>query len=157
MEELNLSKGCFLDISQQKRKIKEIELGFDFDYNPVCFIATSSRLITKFSLDHGGQEFSKVEAQSSAMSKALFGIALELEYQPGLWAVKGDRIKGVDAKIGKFAHLRITREKAGEKESVWAVYLRDIEEGGISRIHSDIHDSMRQFRIRSITRRSRRS
>ncbi|MCJ1390640.1 hypothetical protein MMC18_003501 [Xylographa bjoerkii] len=35
-----------LDISEQRRKIKIITLGFDFDLNPVCFLAESSAILS---------------------------------------------------------------------------------------------------------------
>lgn len=43
MEVGGLNSTCFLNISQQDRLIKAIKLGFDFDYNPVCFVAKPTK------------------------------------------------------------------------------------------------------------------
>ena len=140
-----------LDISKQDRKVQAIKLGFDFEYNPVCFIATSSGLTEKISaLDrHGalnyGLERQKAQWTSDelaqfqgihqrspfdpmAWSEVHNGTASDLKQHSGLWALKGDRASGLDVRVGEVASLRIIRGELQDK-LVWDVYLDGVKNG----------------------------
>ncbi|MCJ1311162.1 hypothetical protein MMC25_004832 [Agyrium rufum] len=53
-----------LDISAQDRKIKAIKLGFDFEYNPVCFVAASGGMTGKTpAIDSNGKLNYRLDSQ----------------------------------------------------------------------------------------------
>ena len=139
----------FLDISQQDRKIKVIKLGFDFEYNPVCFIAASGGLDEKFhtfdrngtynfGLDKQIAQWTKEEQaqqpgihqrtpfDTMAWSEMWDGFATELRQHPGLWALKGDRVKGLNVRIRDVATVRIVRGEFQDKV-VWDVFLDNVK------------------------------
>lgn len=139
-----------LDISQQDHKIKTIRLAFDFDYNPVCFIATTVAL-NDSELPLGGHgslayqlsgqwalgttdESAQVPGilqrspfDTRAWSQVRDGVASELSQHRGLWALKGDRLNGLHVRIASLAALRITRGEFQGK-MVWDVYLDNMKE-----------------------------
>ncbi|KAG8527669.1 uncharacterized protein KY384_007822 [Bacidia gigantensis] len=135
----------YLDISPQKRKIKVISLGFDFDFNPTCFIAgdggveEKTRVLNRLGgLNYGSDaeqaqwtpeehaQFPGIYQRSPldplGWSEVRNGVASDLRQHSGLWALKGDRIEGLEARIGEFATLRIKRGRLGE-QMVWDVFL----------------------------------
>ncbi|MCJ1271842.1 hypothetical protein MMC22_011747 [Lobaria immixta] len=141
----------FLDISQQDRKIKVIKLGFDFEYNPVCFIAASGA--KSYLLDRNGQFNLGLNSQvahwteekqaqlpgihqqiplnttpfdTMAWSEVWNGVAIELEQPSGLWALKGDRVKGLNIQIIDVATVRIERGEFQDKV-VWDVFLDNVK------------------------------
>ncbi|TKA77916.1 hypothetical protein B0A49_05463 [Cryomyces minteri] len=105
-----------LDISKQARVIKIIKLGFDFDFNPVCFLAESSGIdFAKPTFNKSGQRNTRSEWQYSVEEKAQWSGILSRtsfnilgwnvivagrvrpnEHNSGLWALKGDRIHGLE-------------------------------------------------------------
>lgn len=127
----------YLDISPQHRKIKIISLGFDFDFNPVCFVAAADGIGEKprflnprgeYRTATGGTDFQGIFSRSPfdelGWSEVHEGRALE--QRKGLWALKGDRITGLTARIGDLATLRIIRGMLDDKV-VWDVYLENID------------------------------
>ena len=140
----------FLDISQQGREIKVIKLGFDFECNPVCFIATAGGLEEKFSfsdrllkkaklvnlLGLHGMEDEIIQRRQIHMREpfdtmgwceVVDGTSMELGYHPGLWALKGDRLNGLSARVGRLALLKILRGEIQGKV-VWDLYLDDLDD-----------------------------
>lgn len=144
----------FLDIRQQDRKIKIIQLGFDFEYNPVCFIAASAGLQSHI-IDHNGmvnrhligqeaQWMKEEQAQlrgigqrspfdTMAWSEVSNGVARELRHHPGLWALKGDRVKGLNIQIQDVATVRIVRGEVQDKV-VWDVFFDNVKNNIIRKI-----------------------
>ncbi|MCJ1273109.1 hypothetical protein MMC21_000898 [Puttea exsequens] len=148
MKEGEFGTSGTIDISQQNRKIKFIKLGFDFEFNPVCSVAMAGGLTQKEHVkDRNGMLNYGTEAQqaqwspdehmqflaihqrtpfdSMAWSEIQHNFAIELKHHPGLWALKGDRINGLDVRLGELASLRILRGTFHE-QIVWDVCL-DIE------------------------------
>jgi hypothetical protein len=139
----------FLDISKQNRKIKVIKLGFDFEYNPVCFIATASGLWVKYrATDRNGKyntawtkeeeaQFPGIHLRSpldtTAWSQLFNGAAFQLEHHPGLWAMKGDRINGLDVRLADVAILKIIRGEFQDR-LVWDVYLDNVKDNTFRKI-----------------------
>lgn len=146
----------FLDISQQNRKIKVIKLGFDFEYNPVCFVATSGgRSENVPTFDRRGNfnigsdsqdaqwtkeeraQFPGIHQRGPFDTMAWSGVynrcASELRQHPGLWALKGDRVNGLDVRIADLAVLRIIRGEF-QDSLVWDVYLDDVKSNTFRKI-----------------------
>jgi Heterokaryon incompatibility protein (HET) len=136
-----------LDISQQGRKIKVIKLGFDFEYNPVCFIAATGGLDNKMPLlerraqwqytEEAQAEFRALHHRSPfdtmAWSEVRDGEAIELKRHPGLWALRGDRINGLNVRIGELGVLRIVRGELQDR-MVWDVYLDNVQDSTFRKI-----------------------
>jgi hypothetical protein len=139
-----------LDISQQNRWIKVIKLGFDFEYNPVCFLSSADGLIQPVHAFESDYMFPVgLKSPKSGWGKGELQESLDIcrlnplstkEWSnlydgtawpvPGelnsLWALKGDRLDGLDVEIRNkrftFATLRIVRGEFQDKV-VWDVYL----------------------------------
>jgi hypothetical protein len=144
----NTTPICHIDIQKQNNKVKVIKLGFDFDYNPVCFLAASSGLErkrpSKFVSDdqlawseddlaqyRGIHERSPLD--TLAWSKWKKGTVLPLALHPGLWAFKGDRVDGLDVQLGDYSSkemfsVRMARGRFGDK-LVWNVYFTHTSSG----------------------------
>lgn len=106
--------------------IKAVRFGFDFEYNPICMLTTRTRLdIWEDIAEDMPYPASFVEPLRNTLlhihkkkpsdnvewsQKDGGGVARELESRPGCWAVKGDRIDGVD--------VRIMREIGNSKGSI---------------------------------------
>lgn len=133
-------------------KIKVIKLGFDSEFNPVCFLAASRGMRETepgmFALKHNQYQLTegiRPTAEGTMQRRGLFqrhasdtlgwsdlrnGKAVDLQWHDGLWAVKGDRIHGLDIVLensggmlsGKDVRLRITRDEP-ENGSQWRVRL----------------------------------
>ncbi|OBT94247.1 hypothetical protein VE01_07792 [Pseudogymnoascus verrucosus] len=128
----------FLDFGVQGRNFKCIRIGFDFDHNPVCFIATQKGFKdTHFPrltdvpqwTDEVAGIHKRTPFDKFAWSKVFNWLAHEVERHPGLWAIKGDRIRGVNVEIHNLVSLQIIRGEFQNK-LVWNLYLRDIEVTG---------------------------
>ena len=116
-------------INCQDSKVRVMSLGFDFDHNPVCFVATSYEL----NLMRGFTELSDEEHNQHRVLKNRSAIdtftwskisgveAEELLHHPGMWAIKGDRIKGIRVVVGDFGLLEIAREETECGRLVWGV------------------------------------
>lgn len=65
-------------------------------------------------------------------SEVVDGNASDLKQHSGLWALKGDRLDGLDVRVGELASLQIVR---GESEGrlVWDVHLNNVKEGSMLR------------------------
>ena len=113
---------CFLSIKGQDYKIKVVKFGFEFGYNPVCFIATDGGLnrkehalnrhgATTYVLDTQEAPWEKEEkAQFPGIyertpfdklgwSEVYDGIVFDLKQHTGLWALKGDHINGCNVQL----------------------------------------------------------
>jgi hypothetical protein len=117
-----------LDLRQQNRTIRGIKLGFDFDFNPVIFIAEFTHthaIITKDQLENltstfgnhtpdlAAQEMQWIELKKRDCFKysawddirpgdkdmMKFSAATKPERREGIWAFKGDRILGLHVSI----------------------------------------------------------
>jgi hypothetical protein len=112
-----------IDISQQGRKIHLIRLAFDFDFNPVCFLAQSSAIgeETRF-FNKAGQlnvgessarqwtekEMDELKSFNARSINDIWGwnsiridatgvnVASENSHRKGLWQLRGDRVEGLD-------------------------------------------------------------
>ena len=135
-----------LDISAQSLKVKLLKLGFDFSFNPICFVAANGGMTAKGHFrDRNGLINYGTEAQQAQWSadehmqfqsiheRGPFdtmawsevqqgGLAMELKQHEGLWALKGDRINGLNVRLGDLGTLWITRGRF-EGKVVWDVYL----------------------------------
>ncbi|OBT47876.1 hypothetical protein VE00_01546 [Pseudogymnoascus sp. WSF 3629] len=104
----------FLDFGIQGRNFKCIRIGFDFDHNPVCFIATQKGFKdTHFprltNIPQWTEEVAGIHKRTPfdkfAWSQVFNGFAHEVPRHPGLWAIKGDRIRGVNVEV--YANIRV--------------------------------------------------
>lgn len=113
-----------LDISAQKRNMKRIKLGFDYSFNPICFITTSgdSNIDSRSPFDE--LYWSSRTGRSDTFS---------FDQSGDLWAVKGDRIDGLKARLGNVCSLRIERAEIGG-ELIWDVFIDDMYEGGVNKV-----------------------
>lgn len=109
------SQGCIatLDISRQGKRIKHVKLCFDFNFNPVVFLAASVAIET-LSTPMGKGEWqianeeltgNKSLAARTAGDKLGWSsigwaqnrpVASHCAYRRGLWALKGDRVDGLE-------------------------------------------------------------
>ena len=138
MEERRPGLGCTLSLRQRNHIIKVIKLGFDFDFNPFFLIATSSPsfAVRKTRLD-GMEIFALTEGAQFPALDELCPIGLahwreattsfsgsgnfhEPKQRPGLWAVRGDRVGGLQVRIGASNDLQVEIREY-EKRSVWTV------------------------------------
>ena len=124
----SLEEGCLLDLRQQKRKIEEIRLAFDFDCNPTCHIVTSRGLTM--------EQAKRIRFTGVGDWKSfdLSGNLLESKQHPGSWEFKGDRIKGLYGLIKTdknedVAHVCVHREQT-EGKLIWTVQLCEAGEEG---------------------------
>ena len=153
----DMARVGYLDIRPQNWKIKVIGLGFDFEFNPVCFVAAEGGIEEKFRTINGygrsnhsiDAENLKVTTEEHAQSLGIYqrsphdqlgwsevhnGLASDLEHHRGLWALKGDRISGLTVQVGELATLRITKNIV-ETKVVWELYLENIvKEGTFNKI-----------------------
>ena len=139
----------YIDIQEPGPEIRVIQLGFDFEYNPVCFMATEHSIHYLMpSLNRQGFTFKSWEALfkenicdwglgvfSDGMTwcKVHPGVIIEqslcdwkMPYK-GVWAVKGDRLNGLSAKIGHLAVLRFAKTARSGK-LVWNLYFDSIKD-----------------------------
>lgn len=123
-----------IDISAQNLKIKLIKLGFDFSFNPVCFVADRNGLCNYKNVNHRGWSADEYMQSYSIYQRSPFdtmgwskvqrgGLALELRKHAGLWALKGNRIDGLNVQLGELGTLWITKGHF-EGKWVWLVFLR---------------------------------
>lgn len=132
MDVKKLDSGCILYINQQDRIIKVIKLGFDFDYNPVCFIATTEGLGGDLR-SRPSRIFTRSPFDRMDLSQVRNGVVIG--QQDGFWALKGDRLTGLNVQIGELVALRIIRGEFQGKV-VWDVYLDNMKKESIfSRIY----------------------
>ena len=122
-----------LDINHQDSKVWVMSLGFDFDHNPVCFMATSCEssyesIEMEYSNELSDEESIQrkriIERSGGDMfgwSKISYGIVEELPHHPGMWAIKGDRIEGVSVWVEDFGRLKIARKETECGRLVWDV------------------------------------
>ena len=124
---------CTLDISPQDGRIKVIKLCFDFEYNPVCLIATEGGL-WDYELSKGIHKRNSFNTTIWTNETGWAHIHLSLEEHPGLWALKGNRRDGLEVVISDFhkiekgiKRLAKVKIKWGEFQNklVWDVYIED--------------------------------
>lgn len=147
----------WLDIDQQHRRLKVIKLGFDLEFNPVCFLASSGGLTEKsggafdrtghfnFGLDSQMAQYTKEElAQWPSISQRnpfdqlawneINGTSVRpFSQRSYLWALRGDRLDGLHVKIPELCELGIVRGE-WENRLVWQVHVDKLENslaGGI--------------------------
>ncbi|KFY51743.1 hypothetical protein V497_08890 [Pseudogymnoascus sp. VKM F-4516 (FW-969)] len=141
----NFGTMGFLDFSPQGRNFKCIRIGFDFDHNPVCFIAKGKGLkelsgfpnntdVSQWLEEERAQYLAGIHQRTpfdkSAWSSVYTGAAAsEVLHHPGLWAIKGDRISGLTVSVENMVSVRITRGEFQDK-LVWDLYIDDIEKEG---------------------------
>ena len=138
-----------IDISALKLKIKFIKLGFDFSFNPVCFVAdrkgSHGYPVTKPRDQWSAGEYmnslsihQRSPFDTGPWSTVRSRFAMELEHHPGLWALKGDRFDGLDVRFVELGSLQIKRVMF-EGKDVWDVYLEleKPEEGRLQKFLSN--------------------
>ena len=140
----------WLNIDEQQRKLKVIKLGFDLDFNPVCFLASDGGLHSKsggafdrtghfnFSLDSQIAQYTKEELaqwpgihqrdplDQLAWNELKGTSVMALSQRSDLWALKGDRLDGLHVKIPELCELRIVRGEWDNK-LVWEVHVENLE------------------------------
>lgn len=144
----------FLDFSPQGLNFKFIKIGFDFDHNPVCFIAKkkgfrdlsyfpSETNVSQWTEDERAQHLAGIQQRTSfdkfAWSKVLNRCAQQVPQHPGLWAIKGDRISGVSVLVHDMVLLNMVRGEFQGK-LVWNLYLHGME--GSGPISNDTFDKL---------------
>ena len=134
MEPGNFGSTGVIDIRAQNLEIQLIKLGIDFLFNPVCIFANRYGLrpySTKDRLAQWSQDewlqptlvHQRSPFDMGPWSTVRGKVAQEVEQHPGLWALKGDRINGLDVRFSKLGAVQILRETVEEKV-VWNVYLK---------------------------------
>lgn len=115
---------CSIDMSRHNNGIKTVKLGFDFDWNPVCFLSLQSDIFGQIAgFDALIQdEWSEVSIEYQPQTAIGYPTALELKQHQGLWALKGDRWRGLNIRVGDVADLRILRE-VFQGKLVWVMQL----------------------------------
>ncbi|KAL8838637.1 MAG: hypothetical protein Q9170_002045 [Blastenia crenularia] len=95
-----------LDVTRQRCRIQQLQLGFDFEYNPVCFIfgATELRprtyLADLFNSEKNIQHCRRIWFDAHDWSEVNANRdAWDLEGHQGIWALKGDRLWGLKARL----------------------------------------------------------
>ena len=158
----NMSKtqGCVatVDIAREDKKIHRLKLCFDFYFNPVLFLATSSGIETK-SLpsrnSHGKRVADEVKHTPEEPNGSLSldertasdelgwssiawvsnaHVALPSASRSGLWALKGDRVDGLDVylqlenewKMGTRVKLEKVRTDYG---MIWDLQINNVPDG----------------------------
>jgi hypothetical protein len=109
--------------------IQYIRLGFDFEYNPVCFIGTdvtriSSKLQHNFIQDCHVNVANPFENMHWSTEKD--GAAMQVRGESSLWALRGDRLTGIDVRIGDLGKLKIARGEFQDKV-IWDVILNALK------------------------------
>ncbi|CZR57741.1 uncharacterized protein PAC_07630 [Phialocephala subalpina] len=120
---------AYLDISKQGKKIKEIKLCFDFDFNPILLLAESSATGAKDPplLTHTGSDETYSEQERhrwlsfaersphdshpqawNTVSKQ--PVVSKNSIRSGLWQLRGDRIEGLDVSLGG-TQIRVSIKK----------------------------------------------
>lgn len=128
-----------LDFSPQGCNLKCINIGFDFDHNPVCFIKGKSvyddlplddvanMLYTEkqWTKDERTQHVATIHQRTPfdkfAWSEVSNRCAQEVQYHSGLWAIKGDRISGVRLLVPNVVFLKMVRGEFQGKFGVGSV------------------------------------
>lgn len=129
-----------LDIQTQNRKIKQIKLGFDNDFNPVIFVSAGGSDKNENPMTNllatnttGWNRIIDAENKSFASASSVSG-------RPGLWALRGDRITGLDVHLSfdmvefggaaaaqSVGHVRIQRGRL-DGALVWDVEIDDLQD-----------------------------
>ncbi|KAL8997680.1 MAG: hypothetical protein Q9169_003087 [Polycauliona sp. 2 TL-2023] len=96
-----------IEMSPQNSYITHVKLGFDFEYNPICFLAD----LGADNYIHGGRKFSSqdiphrlpfnMDDWSEIALEGHILCAWDLQGYPGLWALKGDRRDGLNVRLVK--------------------------------------------------------
>lgn len=130
-----------IDIGKQNQKIRQIKLCFDFDFNPIIFLAKSSavdaktRIMSKTGYMTGANDewqFTEEEKVGSkslsqrspddtlAWSKVVRNVAYESHLRPGLWALQGHRLTGLDVVLnGIEVHVVLKRGITSTGAMIW--------------------------------------
>ena len=117
----------FLSVECQNSQVRVMSLEFDFDHNPVCLLAKSRELIKDCHLEGLPDKtrrksiYERSGEGTFGWSRISFGEAEELPHLPGVWVIKGDRIRGVGVSVRGFGVLRIERKEAECGRLVWDV------------------------------------
>ena len=132
-----------LRIRSRSCNVKDLILGLDFDQNPICLMgAYGQNLIDGESFEDilyredGNNQCIHSEKNAFIWSKISNGTAVELS-KCRIWAIKGDRIEGVQVSIENFGVLRIARTETKCDRLLWDVY-RIVEIDSISERFRDI-------------------
>ena len=81
-----------MDISKQRKKIKEVALGFDFGFNPVCILADCSEV-----LHDNNKNYVCIVRKLMEEGKIQPGSTIEVNHHGHkLWGFKADRLDGID-------------------------------------------------------------
>ncbi|KAI4232925.1 MAG: hypothetical protein L6R40_007247 [Gallowayella cf. fulva] len=145
-----------VDLGAQDGKIQFVKLGFDLEFNPICFVATSKALISAtrddpLYLGSGTRDNSEL-VDPDPLRQYLFRTSFDrygwseeistrrfrdLPKSEGLWALKGDRLNGLKVRLVSMesqepskivAFIKIMKESI-ENQLVWVVYM-DYEDNG---------------------------
>lgn len=120
---------AYLDMSKQGKKIREIKLCFDFDFNPIVLLAESSATGAKnpslLTYSTGDEVYPEQEQQRwLSFAERLphdshpqawntvnnQSVALKNSIRSGLWQLRGDRIEGLNVVLGG-TEIRVSMKK----------------------------------------------
>ena len=117
----------FLSIDGKDSQVWTMSLEFDFDHNPVCLLAKSRKSIKDIHLEELPDKtrrksiYERSREGTFGWSRISCGKAEELPHHPGVWAIKGDRTRGVRASVRGFGRLHIERKETECGRLVWDV------------------------------------
>ena len=115
------------------QQAKIMVLGFHFDHSPVCFMGEVSSeyemgRIENFEKWLFKESYYHHDIINCDWSKIRGGKAQELYHRHNVWALKGDRIEGLQVSVEDFGLLQISRKEIEGDRLVWDVSIVDESE-----------------------------
>ena len=103
-----------------------MKLGFDFAYNPVCFVALSNAKSEDREKAQPHDFDQRKPLDDLGWDEIYGGYAQTLEYLSIQWALRGDYVYGLDATIDDERlpiRVRISRTEYRGKMLLWEVFI----------------------------------
>ena len=127
-----------LNLKNWKYTIKMLKFGFDWEYNPIVFVATTGGLTDhrnegeKNSLSIYDRNPFDDREYSIFLNRPFGDVALQCKYHPGLWAIRGDRIDGIAVVLQEMhtdlGTLEVKREISPSNGLMeWVIYLQGLK------------------------------
>ncbi len=121
-----------LDVSAERKGLKRIALGFDFDFNPVCFLEDSSEVkehVHRNLNDH--INWSNLLTDNVKWCEVHEGSRVYRQADhDGIWALRGHRLYGLDvvlaASPGHNGSLVVLERNEEISPLVWEVLIDDL-------------------------------
>jgi hypothetical protein len=121
--------SAVLNISAQGKMTKFIKLGFNFDFDPICYLARHRNHLIQPFITLRREDYNKwntVETNSSMK------LATPDRDEPKLWRLRGDRLRGLDVYLPGFgtkevprAHITFERVNVSNA-SVWRFDIENL-------------------------------